>query len=315
VFVELPADLDTPLSAYLRLRPGAYSFLLESVEGGEKWARYSFIGTDPMMIVSSKNGRVTVKRGNGRAERLPDGHPLDAVRDLLREFQPVAVGGLPRFQGGAVGYLAYDMVRHMERIPATARDDLNLPDTVFMFSDTLIVFDNLRHRLIVIANAKPFLTDAAGKTGFFAEYAWILVTFIGVVNATGRVGTGRYSDRIGRLNAYALNGLVSTMCLLAAPWVIEEKNVLLLFTIIGVMAWQYGGTLAVMPAITADYYGPKNLGLNYGLVFIGWGAAFMIPLAASAIQKATGRWDGAFYLSAGLLIVAVLVSRVMRKPG
>src|SRR6266545_2415069 len=169
--------------------------------------------------------------------------------------------------------------------------------------------------LIVIANAKPFLTDAAGKTGFFAEYAWILVTFIGLVNATGRVGTGRYSDRIGRLNAYALNGLVSTACLLAAPWVIEEKNVLLLFTIIGVMAWQYGGTLAVMPAITADYYGPKNLGLNYGLVFIGWGAAFLIPLAASAIQKATGRWDGAFYLSAGLLLAAVLVSRVMRKPG
>jgi OFA family oxalate/formate antiporter-like MFS transporter len=169
--------------------------------------------------------------------------------------------------------------------------------------------------LIVIANAKPFLTDAAGKSGFFAENAWILVTFIGVVNALGRVGTGRYSDRLGRLNAYALNGIVSTACLLAAPWVIQEKNVLLLFTIIGVMAWQYGGTLAVMPAITADYYGPKNLGLNYGLVFIGWGAAFLVPLTASAIQKTTGRWDGAFYLSAGLLVTAVLVSRVIRKPG
>jgi OFA family oxalate/formate antiporter-like MFS transporter len=168
--------------------------------------------------------------------------------------------------------------------------------------------------LIVIANAKPFLTDAAGKTGFFAENAWILVTFVGFVNAGGRVGTGRYSDRIGRLNAYALNGFVSAICLLAVPWVIEEKNVLFLFAIIGVMAWQYGGTLAVMPAVTADYYGPKNLGLNYGLVFIGWGAAFMIPLAASAIQKSTGRWDGAFYLSAGLLVAAVLVSRVIRKP-
>ena len=168
--------------------------------------------------------------------------------------------------------------------------------------------------LIVIANAKPFLTNAA-SSGFFAEHAWILVTFIGLVNATGRVGTGRYSDRIGRLNAYALNGLVSATCLLAAPWVIEEKNVLLLFAIIGVMAWQYGGTLAVMPAITADFYGSKNLGLNYGLVFVGWGAAFMVPLAASAIQKETGRWDGAFYLSAGLLVAAVLVSRVIRKPG
>jgi anthranilate synthase component 1 len=153
VFVELPADLDTPLSAYLRLRPGPYSFLLESVEGGEKWARYSFIGTDPMMVVSAKNGRITLRRGHGRPERLPDGNPLDAVRTLLRQFQPVPVPGLPRFQGGAVGYLAYDMVRHMERIPGRARDDLNLPDAVFMFSDSLIVFDNLRHRLMVIANA------------------------------------------------------------------------------------------------------------------------------------------------------------------
>ena len=153
VFAELPADLDTPLSAYLRLRPGPYSFLLESVEGGEKWARYSFIGTDPMMVLSAKDGRVTLKRGSARAERLPDGNPLTAVRELLRRFQPVPVSGLPRFQGGAVGYLAYDMVRHMERIPSAARDDLGLPDAVFMFTDTLIAFDNLRHRLIVIANA------------------------------------------------------------------------------------------------------------------------------------------------------------------
>ena len=168
--------------------------------------------------------------------------------------------------------------------------------------------------LLVIANAKALLTDAAGKTGFFAENAWLLVTFIGVVNAAGRVGTGRYSDRIGRLNAYAINGTVSAACLLAAPWVIEGKNVLLLFSIIGVMAWQYGGTLAVMPAVTADYYGSKNLGLNYGLVFVGWGAAFFVPQLAGYIKLATGRWDGAFYLSAGLLVAAVLVSRAVRKP-
>jgi len=168
--------------------------------------------------------------------------------------------------------------------------------------------------LLVIANAKSLLTGAAGTSGFFAENAWLLVTFIGVVNAAGRVGTGRYSDRIGRLNAYALNGAVSAVCLLAAPWVIEEKNVLLLFALIGVMAWQYGGTLAVMPAVTADYYGPKNLGLNYGLVFVGWGAAFFVPQLAGYIKLATGRWDGAFYLSAGLLAAAVVASRMIRKP-
>jgi anthranilate synthase component 1 len=163
VFAELPADLDTPLSAWLRLRPGPYAFLLESVEGGEVWARYSFLGADPLMVLTSKNGRIRLRRAGSRNdERLPDGNPLDAIRTLLRDFQPVALPDLPRFQGGAVGYLAYDMVRHMERIPAAARDDLGLPDAVFMFSDTLLVFDNLKHRLLVIANAHIRRTDDAG---------------------------------------------------------------------------------------------------------------------------------------------------------
>jgi len=153
VFAELPADLDTPLSAYLRLRPGPYSFLLESVEGGEKWARYSFLGTDPLMVLTAKDGRITLRHAHGRTERLPDGNPLEALRELLRRFRPVAVPGLPRFQGGAVGYLAYDAVRHLERLPSEAADDLGLPDAAFLFTDTLLVFDNLRHRLLVIANA------------------------------------------------------------------------------------------------------------------------------------------------------------------
>ena len=148
------------MSAYLRLRPGPYAFLLESVEGGEKWARYSFLGSDPHLVLSAKDGRINVRRG-GRTERLPDGDPLEALRGLLRDFQPVAVPGLPRFQGGAVGYLAYDMVRHMERLPAAAHDDLELPDAVFMLSDTLLVFDNLRHRLLVMANAHIGKRDAA----------------------------------------------------------------------------------------------------------------------------------------------------------
>jgi len=165
VFAELPADLDTPLSAYLRLRPGPYAFLLESVEGGEKWARYSFLGGDPLVVLSAKNGRITLRRG-GRTERLPDGDPLEALRTLLKEVQPVAVPGLPRFQGGAVGFLGYDMVGHMERLPRVARDDLDLPDAVFMLTETLLVFDNLRHRLLVIANARidkrdPAALDAA----------------------------------------------------------------------------------------------------------------------------------------------------------
>src|SRR5947207_15054027 len=112
------------------------------------------------MVLSAKDGRITLRRGD-RIERLPDGDPLEALRGLLREFSPVAVPGLPRFQGGAVGYLAYDMVRHMERLPKRAQDDLGLPDIVFMFSDTLLVFDNLRHRILVIANTHIDKRDTA----------------------------------------------------------------------------------------------------------------------------------------------------------
>ncbi|MBM3982058.1 MAG: OFA family MFS transporter [Planctomycetes bacterium] len=214
------------------------------------------------------------------------------------------------------GYVA-PIPAHIVDGPKVAANDFRAKQMLATWQFYALVFlfiGSAQSGLLVIANAKPFLTDAAGKTGFFAENAWLLVTFIGVVNALGRVGTGRYSDRIGRLNAYALNGLVSAACLFAAPWVLAEKNVLLLFAIIGVMAWQYGGTLALLPAVTADYYGPKNMGLNYGLVFIGWGVAFFVPTLGGYIKETSGAWNGAFYLSGGLLVAAVAVSRAVRRP-
>jgi anthranilate synthase component 1 len=107
------------------------------------------------MVLTAKDGRVTLRRAGRRVvERLPDSNPLQALRRLLAGIRPVPVPGLPPFQGGAVGYLAYDMVRHMERVPGNAVDDLRLPDAVFLFTDTLLVFDNLRHRLLVMANAR-----------------------------------------------------------------------------------------------------------------------------------------------------------------
>jgi OFA family oxalate/formate antiporter-like MFS transporter len=98
------------------------------------------------------------------------------------------------------------------------------------------------------------------------------------------------------------------------PRIMASGNVGLLFLAVGVAYWQYGGTLALMPAFTADFYGSRNLGLNYGLVFLGWGVAFVVPLTAGAIKDATGSLDAAFRLSAGLLIAAVLTCLVLKRP-
>jgi OFA family oxalate/formate antiporter-like MFS transporter len=168
--------------------------------------------------------------------------------------------------------------------------------------------------LLVIANATPILNQTAAGVPFFAANAWLLASFGGLVNAAGRVGTGLYSDRIGRQNAYALNGLASAVCLFLTPVVMRSGEVALLFLVIGVAFWQYGGGLSLMPAFTADYYGPKNLGANYGLVFVGWGIAFLVPQAGGYIKDLTGSLDNAFYLSGGLLLAAVVLSRLLRRP-
>jgi len=167
--------------------------------------------------------------------------------------------------------------------------------------------------LLVIANATPMLKQTA-TAEFFAAFAWLLASFGGFVNAFGRVGTGLYSDKIGRANAYLVNSLVSAGCLLLTPTIMATGNVLLLFLFVGVAYWQYGGGLALMPAFTADYFGSKHLGFNYGLVFLGWGIAFFVPQLAGYIKDVTGSFDYAFYLSGGLLLAAVAVSRLLTRP-
>ena len=166
----------------------------------------------------------------------------------------------------------------------------------------------------MIANAAPMLNNTAKAIAFFAANAWLLASFGGIVNAGGRVGTGLYSDKLGRARAYLVNGVVSAACLLATPWIMRTGNVALLFVAVGVAYWQYGGGLALMPAFTADYFGARNLGFNYGLVFLGWGIAFLIPQLAGYIKDITGSLDGAFYISGGLLIAAVAVSQMLRRP-
>jgi len=168
--------------------------------------------------------------------------------------------------------------------------------------------------LLVIANATPMLNRTAVTLAFFAANAWLLSSFGGLVNAAGRIGTGLYSDRIGRSNAYLVNGGISAACLLQMPTIMEWGNVILLFLAVGVAYWQYGGGLSLMPAFTADYFGSKNLGFNYGLVFLGWGIAFFVPQLAGYLKDVTGHLDYSFYISAGLLLAAVIVNRLLRRP-
>ena len=169
--------------------------------------------------------------------------------------------------------------------------------------------------LLVIANAAPILKTTGEKVAFFAANAWLLASFGGLMNASGRIGTGFYSDGVGRSNAFILNGLAAATCLFLMPYIIQFGNVWLLFLAVGVVYWQYGGTLSLMPAWTADYFGSKNLGLNYGFVFLGWGIAFFIPQIAAAIKDMTGRMDEAFYLSGGMLVAAIVLSRFVKRPG
>jgi OFA family oxalate/formate antiporter-like MFS transporter len=168
--------------------------------------------------------------------------------------------------------------------------------------------------LLVIANAAPLLNETAQSGGFLAANAWLLASFGGLVNAAGRVGTGVYSDQIGRRSAYTINGLATVVCLLLTPIIMRSGSVPLLFLAVGVAYWQYGGGLSLMPAMTADYFGANDLGIKYGLVFLGWGFAFLVPQIAGYIRDLTGTLDYAFYLSGLLMLAAVVLSRVMRRP-
>jgi anthranilate synthase component 1 len=152
IYREVFADYETPVSAFRKIDDGPYSFLLESVEGGEKWGRYSILGSRPSMVFVATSDHADLHQG-GRVTRLPR-HPLEELGDLLQQHQAIALPGLPRFCGGAVGYLGYDAVRWFERVPAQPADDLGLPVAVFMFGDVVSVFDNLAHTLKVVVHAR-----------------------------------------------------------------------------------------------------------------------------------------------------------------
>lgn len=147
----LLADTETPIRVFQHFYEEEYAFLLESADGGANLARYSFIGTDPFMVIRGKQGRFTIERKSGETVEVHD-KPIETLRKLLSSYSSPALEGLPRFTGGAVGYFGYDLLQYYENIPAHRHDDLNMEDIEFMFCDQVIAFDHVKHQIHVIAN-------------------------------------------------------------------------------------------------------------------------------------------------------------------
>ncbi len=154
LFREILADQDTPVSAFAKIDHGPSAYLLESIQGGEKWARYSFLGSGSPLVIYEDRGDLCVKKG-GRVRRIPSrGAPLDRLQEILEAYRPVTVPELPRFVGGAVGYLGYDIVKTFEDLPSRRKDDLHLPQFAFLLTETLLIFDNVSQKIKVVANAQ-----------------------------------------------------------------------------------------------------------------------------------------------------------------
>ncbi|MCL0070183.1 anthranilate synthase component I [Dehalococcoidia bacterium] len=151
---ELPADLDTPVSVFLKLGQSPPTFLLESVERGENLGRYSFMGLGHSLMLESKGKRAIIHNGSTDQEiSLEDGDPLHLIQEIMTRRAAVRMPELPPFCGGAVGYLAYDIVNFFEKLPQCSHDELDLPDCFFLFADTMLAFDHVQHKMKIIANA------------------------------------------------------------------------------------------------------------------------------------------------------------------
>jgi anthranilate synthase component 1 len=152
---DLPADMETPVSIYLKLQDEGPCFLLESVSGGEQVARYSFVGVRPRGLLTTFGNEVYLSsEGHGRTVSLKgDVDPLAVLKAEMSKYKPVRLADLPRFIGGAVGFISYDGVRRFEKLPDDNPDDLKLPEMAFMIAHTVVVFDHARQRLQVVANA------------------------------------------------------------------------------------------------------------------------------------------------------------------
>jgi len=162
---EISADLETPVSLYLKMRGGGASFLLESVEGGERIARYSFIGVQPRAEYILRNGGVEVKEsGETRVVPLdPQSDPTQFLQAELERFPAQPRPGAPRFSGGLVGYLSYESVRYFEPTLTGGMQAAEMPDGIYLLADTVIAFDHARRSIFLIANVLDGDAEAAER--------------------------------------------------------------------------------------------------------------------------------------------------------
>jgi len=159
VYAEIFADLETPVSAFLKLSGNEkYTYLLESVEGGERWGRYSFISCSPKLIFESKGPFFALYKPGSIPNFVPCARPMEKLKEIMARYKPAQISGLPIFWGGAVGYASYDMVRFIEELPNKPNDDLNLPDSVFLITDKMVIFDHLTHSVKIVVCASIDLT-------------------------------------------------------------------------------------------------------------------------------------------------------------
>lgn len=169
LYAEFIGDLETPISAVMKFADEENVFLLESAEGGERFGRYSFLGFDPKRTLTYRDGVYTVVDADGTHE-VPANDPFQGLAEIVGKKSVAPLPNLPAFVGGAVGYFSYDAVRYLERLPDAPPDDLNVPEAYFAVTDTLIVFDHLRHRILIVALVDASsLRDIEGE-GFAAGY-------------------------------------------------------------------------------------------------------------------------------------------------
>lgn len=151
VYKEVFLDTETPLTIFSKVKNLRYPFLLESVEGGEKWARYTFIGFDPFMIYQFNEGNYKLIHLYKREKKNRKTHnPLSPLKEIMRNFSVSRAEGLPRFVGGAVGYVSYDCIRYFEKVNITSKKIMPFPEAVFLFTNKMIIYDNLKHTFIIM---------------------------------------------------------------------------------------------------------------------------------------------------------------------